>query len=297
MVPERVYVVTDGLHSIAVTASNASAAGLNEQALGYLLRRSVDYKYCEARYGSPFSGRVSMIDAAQWREAPGAPFYEYGAVISAVFIAICGMHMLVYWRHDCGVLHLISALFISNGVTAALAHYSSLYVWQRIDGLSMALAAWLTVGFLLEELLQSCHVKRRHEGRRAVERTCSWTSAIALYWWFSEANGKIGPRGTAYDVEIGEEVDSLIIVLPLMLSGALAGLVVQKGCGLRNEYVDPAVADTCRRLFVRGFIIAIIAVSAWVTTEQLCDSVKWLRWFPVRAPVALVLVLAISVSL
>lgn len=126
-----------------IDASNASLLGLDSQALAHLYRGAREFKYCEARYGSVFRGRVSTLDAAHWREHPDAPFFEYGAVSSAFFICLCGMHQLLYWRHDSTLLHCIASLFIVNGIGAALAHSFSHMRWHRIDGVSMSLTAWL----------------------------------------------------------------------------------------------------------------------------------------------------------
>ena len=141
-----------------IDASNASLLGLDSKALAYLYRGAREYKYCEARYGSVFRGRVSTLDADHWREHPEAPFFEYGAVSSAFFICLCGVHQLLYWRHDSTLLHCIASLFIVNGIGAAFAHSFSHMRWHRIDGVSMSLTAWLAAWYVLTGLHPaSCH--------------------------------------------------------------------------------------------------------------------------------------------
>lgn len=126
-----------------VDARNASLLGLDSKALIHLYRGAREYKYCEARYGSVFRGRISQLEAAHWRDNPEAPFVEYGAVVSAFFICLCGVHQLLFWRHDSTLLHCIASLFVVNGIGAACAHSSSTMRWHRVDGVSMSLTAWL----------------------------------------------------------------------------------------------------------------------------------------------------------
>ena len=45
---QRIFTVHDGDASITFTSGNATAIGLNHKALGYLYRRSIEYKYCYA---------------------------------------------------------------------------------------------------------------------------------------------------------------------------------------------------------------------------------------------------------
>ena len=60
--------------------------------------------------------------------------------------------------------------------------------WHRIDGMSMALCAWLAVGFIFEEVSEHLHEGRKHEGRRAAWRFLAWSSILGIFWWASESN-------------------------------------------------------------------------------------------------------------
>ena len=271
---ERIFTITDGTNSISITASNASAAGLDHISLGFLFRRSYEYKYCEARYGSVFIGHVSYAESNAWQDEPGAPFKEWGAICSAGIILICGCHMLLFWRHDSTLLHLIASLFVVNGIGAAFAHYWSVTSWHRIDGMSMALTAWIAAGFLFEECSENIFKTRRHEGRHAVLRLSAWIVFLFVFWWFSETNAVVHR-----DFELGETVDFLVIGVPLMLNVAMAVLALHQGWA-NNAYVDEKVAKKAQNLFVRGLCFALFGVVVWLLTEQLCDSVKWIRWFP-----------------
>jgi hypothetical protein len=281
---QEVYHLTAGSLSITITPNNASSIGLDVNTLGHLFRRSHEYKYCESKYGSVFSGHISLQDSATWRDEPGAPFIEWGAVTSAAFISMCGCHMLMFWRHDSTMLHLIASLFVVNGVGAAMAHYTNLTSWHRIDGMSMALSAWISAGFLSEEFVENLYKKRSREGRRAVWRMVIWCLYLFVYFWFAEANAVVpaatwGSNRAFAAYELGDHIAFLIIAIPLLFVVLMALVIIWRGW-LMHTYVDQRVALKARRLFLRGLLIACVGVVSWLLTEQLCDEVKWVRYFP-----------------
>ena len=280
---ERIFTVHDGDASITFTSGNATAIGLNHKALGYLYRRSIEYKYCEAKYGSVFrmaagGAAPSMVDSAHWAEVPEAPFVEWGAIISAPFISWCGCHMLMWWRHDSTLLHLLSSLFVVNGISAALAHYWSETAWHRIDGMSMALTAWLACGFLFEEICENYYSSRKHLDRRSLWRLVAWVFMfLAPFWWLSETNGAL--TYVLGDWELGEHADFAIIAVPLVFTVIMAFLIIRNGWAV-SMFVDPKILRQTNKLFIRGLCIALVGIISWVATEQLCDSVKWIRFIP-----------------
>ena len=270
----RVFTITDGNISINITASTAAAAGLDNKALSFLARWSTDYKYCEAKYGSILRGKApSMMDSDHWMEADGAPFFEWGAVVSASAIIWCGCHMLLFWRHDSTMLHLIASLFIVNGLSAAVAHGTNIYSWHRIDGMSMALTAWLATGFLFEEIAENFYATRKHMGQRAMLRMISWFLFLLVFWWFSETNAAIG------NFELGDHIDFAITMVPLVMVTLMSLIVIRQGWAV-STYVDSRVLRKTNVLFIRGLCIASFGIVSWVGTELLCDSVKLVRWFP-----------------
>lgn len=271
---ERIFTVSDGTSTITFDATNATAIGLDYKNLGYLFRRSHEYKYCEAKYGSVFIGHVSMAESDHWREEPGAPFIEVGAVASAGFILWCGCHMLLFWRHDSTLLHLIASLFVVNGIGAGFAHAWSQSSWHRIDGMSMALTAWIACGFLFEEVSENYFADRRREGRRAVWRLLAWFVFLFIFWWFSETNAAV-----SHNLELGDYVDFLIIALPMALCVIMAVIVIWQGWAV-NAYVDAKVARKAKHLFCRGLIVAFLGIATWVVTEKGCDTIKALRYVP-----------------
>ena len=123
------------------TVSNYNAtealmqAGVSSDLLGFLYRRSLDLPYCEGKYGGLFYGGIS--------ESPSNHLPERSSVASAPVVLLCGLHMLFMWRHDSGLLHLISTLFAVNGFSAFLAHYFGTTSWHQMDAKSMLLAVWL----------------------------------------------------------------------------------------------------------------------------------------------------------
>lgn len=264
--------------NFTIDADNAESFGLTAKALLYLYREQRQFMYCEARYGSPFSGRVSLIDAANWRDQPGAPFTEWGAVVSSIFISLCGCHQLLYWRHDSTLLHVIAALFVVNGFSALLAHYFSYSRWHRIDGMSMALTAWLACGFLLEEVSDNIFRTRKHGGWRTMLRLLVWVLICGIFFWFSEANGRV-PVGSPR-LELGDYAEKeVLIVLPLLTSVLLTILVIKRGW-LDNAFVDAEVSRRGRRLFYSGLCIAAFGCACWIATEALCDTWVYIRYFP-----------------
>ena len=71
---------------------------------------------CEAKYGGLFRGVTTEA---------GAQYPEIGSSISAVFIAVVGIHMLVFWSHDSALLHAIAATIFVNGWSSFGYHSSN----------------------------------------------------------------------------------------------------------------------------------------------------------------------------
>ena len=256
---------------------NSTEAGREELNIFIrLFRNTQDYKYCEARYGSIFEGpsHISMMEADRWRDAPGAPYIEWGACTSAGFISLCGCHMLLFWRHESPLLHVISAMYVINGFGAFMAHRTLTHKWHDFDGHSMALAAWLTAGFLCQEVTDNLHRRRTHEGRRAFERSVFWTIVLFIYYWFTSTNAVL-PNG----VEIGDAAGPVFIGLPMLLSVVVTVVVIRLRW-LHNDYVPDDVARKGARYFSFGLTVALFGVTSWLLTELTCDALKFMRYFP-----------------
>ena len=243
--------------------------------LGYLYRMSKDLPYCEGRWGGLFYGAVS--------DAPADHFPERGSVVSAPFILLCGLHMAFTWRHDSGLLHVITALFSVNGIAAFAAHYNGLVSWHNLDGKSMLLAVWLALGFLMSELFENIFrrlglVGRRAECVRTGAGALVWFTALFIYWWVAETN-------MAFNVyEIGTRVGAMATALPLVIS-AFANCCLSCCCArpMRVSMGREAFAAArCR--FVFGLTCALVGATMWILTENLCDRDDTIgtitKWFP-----------------
>jgi hypothetical protein len=105
-------------------------------------------------------------------------------------------------------------------------------------------------------------------------RMFSWFMFLFVFWWFSETNAAIGDW-----IELGDHIDFAITMVPLIAVTLMSIIVIIKGWAV-STYVDPTVLRKTNVLFIRGLFIASIGIISWVMTELLCDSVKWVRWYP-----------------
>lgn len=101
------------------------------------------------------------------------------------------------WRHDSSLLHVITGLFIVNGVAAIGAHWSGMRAWHNVDAKSMLLAVWLALGYLMAELFENTFRRLDMWGPKA---TCvrsfanafTWATVLWVYWWIAEMNMRLG---------------------------------------------------------------------------------------------------------
>ena len=78
-----------GLHVLDLAGTPIQ--NLSGADLGLLYRRSIDVRYCEAKYG----GLVRGPSLTSTYAVEGSYFPEYTSAYSGLFIAFCGAHMLV----------------------------------------------------------------------------------------------------------------------------------------------------------------------------------------------------------
>ena len=104
-------------------------------------------EFCEGRYG----GLRRLFATTPMPEAAYLP--EPLSCASALFIGAVGVHLFCQWRVGSGILRLLAACFIVNGIASFAYHYSADPLWGRIDGSSMLLAVYLTIGLLMDQLL------------------------------------------------------------------------------------------------------------------------------------------------
>ena len=290
--------ITLGLQNyLSVTAKNASSIGLDAATLGFLHRRSVNARYCEAKYGSVFRMIADRTDVVRVGPAfdpnlgavnPDPLFPEWGSVISAGFIMWCGLHMLLFWQHESTLLHVVESLVVVNGFSAAIAHWSGYASWHRIDSNSMMLTSWLAFGFLTEEMLEAWvrvyKLNKTRQACRLLMRCLLWVMVLLIYWWLSETNGAVNlpflpSNYQRPNFEIGRYIGAVSFGVPLVLCILLALCMIQ--CGLLvNEYVSERVAKKAKRLFYRGLGFCFAGICSWIATETLCDHFIFVRYFP-----------------
>lgn len=102
----------------------------------------INIQFCEGKYGGIAHGMMPL----------GVHLPEHLNSFSGVFIAWCGLHMLLFNQHDDLTLKVVAALFCLNGGASFLYHWTGYDSALAIDGYLMMNAVWLTTGFVLEEL-------------------------------------------------------------------------------------------------------------------------------------------------
>ena len=244
--------------------------------LGFLYRRTLDTPYCEGKYGGLLYGRISETPM-NFEFLP-----ERGASVSAPVIMLCGLHMLFFWRHDSGLLHLIATLFAINGVSSFFAHYTGLTVYHNIDGKSMQLAVWLAFCMLMSEFLENTFAMFEARGPccsriRDFLASSIFFVAMMLYYWVGESNSTVGPN------EYGHRIGALSVAFPLVASGVVFSLTLCCGCA-RNDSIGERSYRIARNRFILGVTLALLGATAWIATENFCDGSDSLgyafKWFP-----------------
>ena len=175
---------------------------------------------CESKYGGIF---YLGITEQRLSHLP-----ERSSVASALFIVACGLHMLLFWRHESGLLHFISALFAVNGIGAFFAHWYATTMWHNFDSKTMLLAVWLAYCLIFSECMENLFRVTSATGRcarkfRDTITAANWLVAVTIYFWLGEANAAVGVN------EYGQQVGALGSAVPLAFC-LVAGLM-HTACG------------------------------------------------------------------
>ena len=229
---------------------------------------------CESKYGGIFYlGITEQIES----HLP-----ERSSVASAPFIVACGLHMLLFWRHESGLLHFISALFAVNGIGAFFAHWYATTMWHNFDSKTMLLAVWLAYCLIFSECMENLFRVTSATGRcarkfRDTITAANWLVAVTIYFWLGEANAAVGVN------EYGQQVGALGSAVPLAFC-LVAGLMhTACGCG-RSHSMTEATYRGARFRFHLGLFTAFAGAVVWSLTEQMCDRADAVgtlfRWFP-----------------
>ena len=277
---ERTVHIPAGVYSMENASEALRAAGVPAADLGLIYRNSFEARYCEGRYGGIF-----YMEISDEPDMTGTRFFpERGAVFSTPVILLCGLHMAFMWRHESSLLHVIAALFCVNGVTAFGAHASGITAWHNIDSKSMLLAVWLSLGFLMSELIENSMRMCRCGGPswRCIRRFLSaftWVMVLTIYWWVAETNGRV------FQFEIGERIGAAFTAIPLLVA-VVVNFTLATCCKKRlgKQMGSDAAISRARCRFMFGFLFASLGVVSWVVTENLCGQDtfigRFFRWFP-----------------
>jgi len=182
-------------------------------------------------------------------------------------------------------VHVLSALFVVNGVSAFLAHYLGTTAWHNIDSKSMLLAVWLGSSFLMSELLGNAFRTLGGEGGssarlRSLLGAMAWVVPMLAYWWIAESNATLGER------EYGHRLGAIATAAPLLVCVVVGMVHVCLGWG-KTASISARSYAIARSRFVLGCLLCTTGSLAWTVTENLCDRDDALghafRWFPGHA--------------
>lgn len=256
--------------------------------------------YCEAKAGGLFRGYVR-----QGAPSEAGIFPEIGACLTAPFIALCGVHMLVFWTQDGSpFLKILAALFVANGAGSFLMHAYGKYSWLRVDAHTMILAVWLVACYCVDEFTKAKLNKRferylwktaaandaqvlrlgrsyaRWKNLRTVFVTCMWCFGVWVCFWNNET--ELAVPG---DQELGRIIPGLgVILFAAPLVGLLGlGVVLVRGGYVNGEYVETYYEHIARWRLMGGAVAAICGVTLWMLCESLCLEHPVFAWLPGHA--------------
>lgn len=261
-------------------------------------------EFCEGRYG----GLRRLFATTPMPEAAYLP--EPLSCASALFIGAVGVHLFCQWRVGSGILRLLAACFIVNGIASFAYHYSADPLWGRIDGSSMLLAVYLTIGLLMDQLLSElldiaassnygdtgsaaiwkvvlrplirAHRRTfRHGG--CAQLVCSssiWSCALLVMLWlfFGEPPQDAFVKAFAIPLVLMLLCGTLIMLMPLSLKPDEFSGSARNGVAWSRLYPDVVLG--CRIRFGLGFLIVTLSAALWLLTENLCESSEFWKLFP-----------------
>jgi hypothetical protein len=302
---ESAWIIGDPTNHVVSINNSASGDSISDD-LGYLYRASRKTAFCEVRWGGLFRGHADVR---------GAYFPEIGSIISAPWISFFGLHMLLFWRHDSNLLHMICGIFMVNGIGSFLFHYSGLSRWGDLDNNSMLMCTWAVSGFVLSEVTEAMQAKKilLHGTRRGL-MAAMWMVTMLMVFWVTETNAVApsvssvvaahsndtttaaqfggGQSAVAVDVaaegiyaiadpvtEYGPIIGPLAMALPLAFTIILTYVAIHKEWVL-NDYMPASVERIFRRRLNLGVGCVFIGAPVWLATELTCDSAVFFRWLP-----------------
>jgi hypothetical protein len=253
-------------------------------------------KFCEGRYGGAFHGGGL--------QPLGAWFPEYLNSLTSCFIVFVGLHMLLFNQHDSQLLKVVAAHFALNGMASFLYHWTGYDSALTIDGYTMMNAAWLSCGFVLEEItsfmvIGGCATRQQGGLTHAMLNGASQPRRVlrrvlrTLYWLlvcFVPAAFLLALE-PPWRSQVGD-ISTLFIAafaLPILLMLLLNLVLMRKGIEHATLQHFPALADgvrtlaDARRRFFVGLVLVLLGVFAWVLAEGFCDRYDAFKLFPGHA--------------
>lgn len=228
----------------------------------------LNIQFCEARWGGIFRGKYVE---------EGIYLPEIGNCISSIFIIFMGIHMLIFWIHPSGLLRLISATFVINGISSFLYHYTNRSSWLHIDGTTMLFIAWMILAYVFEEFIQITEYNQSYYLLNniliRIVVGLFWCLACGVGWWMI---GKAPLNGKLY----GETLFDMMFIIPLVLSIGSTFYMIKYYKMTKIPYLNQSVEKKARGRFIFGVIIIMFSSSLWVVTEKLCDTVDFFKLFP-----------------
>ena len=231
----------------------------------------LNVQFCEAKWGGLFRGI---------QEERGVYLPEITNCISAIFIIFMGSHMLIFWVHPSGLLRLISATFVINGVSSFMYHYTNLTSWSHIDGMSMLFIAWTMLAYIFEEFIQTVEYNNNNNNNNLTENRFTriivaifWCVACGISWWMiagAPINGKL----------YGDKIFDIMFIIPLALSISGIFYMIRYYTISRPYYLNNDVEIRARYRFIFGVVGIIVSASSWIITEHLCDQLYFFKMFP-----------------
>ena len=230
--------------------------------------------FCEGRWGGLFRGVSDHSD----RYLP-----EWGNAISAVFISIVGMVQLIGWDHDSTTIRMCSSLFVVNGWSSLLNHVTGYVWWSFVDGMSMVIVVFLVLALVIEEWSQERFGRPKDFGSPEAPmnmnvrtlRALLWVAASSLMWIVMVdrlegcASGGFNSFPGLFELGFGASIVVIIVLI----------VVEYK---TQRAQIAASTDDLDRAWFHLkvGIGVAVIGTLMWIATENLCDDVKFFRWFP-----------------
>ena len=221
---------------------------------------------------------AAVVELSPWVDIMCERFHhgrypEVYSTASAIFIVVCGAHMLLYWRTEIQMMSVVGSCFVVNGWSAMVSHATGNATASIIDRWSLVVTAWLVAGFAIDEYTQAlaaAYFRDRSQGLRSrprlLVRGIGWALTVSLSWFFLALDAQQHDQGLI----------TLAFALPLLASLVLALCIMGSSATAHSAaVVGPAAAAQwvwARRRLGAGLLAAAVGIATNFVTEEYCDS-------------------------